>query len=124
MEHGRVERRRGRRANVRAKMLIKRLGQETPQASKEEVTQNLSLAGAYFETDPENQYKANEFVMTSVAVPESQVRDFPFTRLAGKGRIVRVSEVSAQEGTTSKRIGVALEFGEDLTALSALPARG
>jgi hypothetical protein len=84
------------------------------------VTKDLGLAGVYFETDAETGFAVDEVVMTSVAVPELQRRAFPFTRLAGRGRIVRVQELPGGE----KRIGIALEFGDDVTALTALPTRG
>ena len=120
---GSVERRRGRRASVEAPLLIRRTGAQGS-ASTEEVTKNVSLAGVYFETEEGHPYADNEIVMASVSIPESSVREFPFTRLAGRGRVVRIDEVREQEPSRPKRFGIALEFGHDLTALSAIPARG
>lgn len=119
------ERRRGQRASVDASAIIRRLGTSGPgPAERQERTKNVSLAGCYFETADEHVYQVNDVVMTSVSIPESQTRGFPFTRLAGRGRVVRVHELPQAEPTHAKRFGVALEFGSDVTALTALPSRG
>lgn len=122
-KQGSVEKRRGRRAYVEAPLLIRRTGAQGG-ASIEEITKNVSLAGVYFETGEGHAYTDDEMVMASVSIPEAHVRDFPFTRLAGRGRVVRIKEIPQQESSRSKRFGIALEFGDDLTALSAIPARG
>ena len=85
------------------------------------MTSNLSLAGAYFETEQPTGLTLNSQVMASVAIPEADRRAFPFTRLAGRGRIVRIDELPPHD--RSPRYGVALEFNEDLTTLTATPPR-
>ena len=120
---GSVERRRGKRAHIEAPLLIRRTGAHSA-APKEEVAKNVSLAGVYFETEEGHSYASNDIVMASVSVPEAHSREFPFTRLAGRGRVVRIEEVPQQEPSRSKRFGIALEFSHDVTALSAIPARG
>ena len=124
MEPSRIDRRRGRRVSVEAPLTIRRQGERKATASQEKLTKNLSLAGVYFETDEKDAYTTDEIVMASVSIPGSRTREFPFTRLSGRSRVVRVDSLpeSGQGGRT--RFGVALEFGEDLTALTALPARG
>ena len=122
-KQGSVERRRGRRAYVEAPLLIRRMGAQGS-ASREELTKNVSLAGVYFETEEGHPYTENEMVMVSVSNPEANVREFPFTRLAGRGRVVRIEPLPQQEASRTKRVGIALEFSHDLTALSAIPARG
>lgn len=124
MKQGDVERRRGWRASIKAPLVIRRLGAQEPGPLKEELTENISLAGVYFETEKGNTYTMNDVVMASVAVPESQTRQFPFTRLAGRSRVVRVNELSGESPGGRKRFGIALEFGEDVTALTAIPNRG
>ena len=123
MQQGSVDRRRGRRVYLQAPLLIRRTGTEKPEPFKEQQTNNLGLAGAYFETD-EGGFQVNEVIMTSVSIPESQRRNFPFTRLAGQGRVVRVSELTGSSGEGHKKYGIALEFGNDLTALTSIPSRG
>ena len=122
MQQGSVERRRGRRINLQAPLLIRRIGTRELAPFKEQQTENLGLAGVYFETDDD--FEVNEAVMTSVSVPESQRRGFPFTRLAGQGRVVRVKELANASGEEQKKYGIALEFGNDLTALTSIPSRG
>ena len=108
---------------MEAPLLIRRAGAQVS-APRQEVTKNVSLAGVYFETEEEHPYTDNEMVMASVSIPEAHTRDFPFTRLAGRGRVVRIEAVPQQEAAGRKRFGIALEFGHDLTALTAVPARG
>ena len=120
---GSVERRRGRRAYVEAPVLIRRAGAQAT-APRQEVATNVSLAGVYFETDEGHPYANNETVLASVSIPEERAREFPFTRLAGRGRVVRVETLSPGDLSGRKRVGIALEFGHDLTALSAIPSRG
>ena len=123
MDRGSIERRRGRRVSLDAPLQIRQVGASEPRPVKDEVTRNISLAGVYFETD-EDAYTLNDVVITSVSIPESRRREFPFTRIAGRGRIVRVNELPPQTVSGRKRLGIALEFAEDVTALTATPTRG
>jgi len=122
-ERMQVERRRERRVNLQAPLLIRRLGAQEATSAHEHVTQDVGLAGAYFETDAGRAYTVNEMVTASVSIPESEWRDFPFTRLAGRSRVVRVHELPAPKSEPRERIGVALEFSRDMTALTAIPMR-
>ena len=119
-----VERRRGRRVELGAPLVIRSLGQEAPRSFEEQTTTNISLAGIYFETDDEPPYAINDAFMISVAIPESQRRDFPFTRLAGPGRVVRVTTLPSRGPEGKARVGVALELGANTTAYTATPPRG
>ena len=122
MEPNRVERRRGRRADIQAPILIRRLDTAEPEAFTELVVKNISLAGVYFETAEKDAYHVDQVVITSVSVPEGQRHDFPFTRIAGRSRVVRVEPLpSASDGA---RYGIALEFGFDITALTSTPSLG
>ena len=123
MERGSVERRRGRRAGVQAPLVVRRLG-TSESRPQEEMATNISLAGVYFETDDAQAYAMNDLVLASVAIPASQRREFPFTRIAGRSRVVRVNELPPEGTTSRRRFGIALEFGEDVTALTAIPGRG
>ena len=124
MERSGIERRRGRRVSLGAPLLVWRVGAQEPRRIAELAAKNVSLAGVYFETDSAQTYAVDEILVTSVAIPESQRRDFPFTRLAGRSRVVRVSELSPLEPDEHKRLGVALEFGNDVTVLTAAATRG
>jgi hypothetical protein len=118
MGRGDTERRRGRRIPLQASLLIRRSGEPAP---REHTIQNISLAGAYFETEEPAGLAANELILASVSIPESERRTFPFARLAGRSRVVRVHELPAAPGQGATRFGVALEFGRDVTALTAIP---
>lgn len=123
MERDGIERRRGRRVSleVEAPLLVWRVGAPPPRRNTELAAKNVSLSGVYFEMDNSETYAVDEVLMTSVAIPESQRRNFPFTRLAGRSRVVRVNELSALKPDEKKRLGVALEFGNDVTALTGTP---
>jgi len=123
MGEGGVERRRGRRVRFEAPLLIRRVGDGTTGPFQENVSKNASLAGLYFETEDAEAFAVDETVVTSLSVPEAERRDFPFTRLAGLSRVVRVEELPPRE-TGKKRFGIALKFGDDVTTLTATPARG
>jgi hypothetical protein len=118
MKQGTAERRRGRRITLHAPLLLRSDGQPSSQHN----TSNISLVGAYFEIEAPGALALNSQVMASVAIPEADRRTFPFTRLAGRGRVVRIDELPPQDG--SPRYGVALEFSNDLTALTAVPPWG
>ena len=124
MQKGRVERRRGRRVDLEAPLVIRRVAAGSAGSANQELTSNISLAGVYFETEQSDAYTVNETLISSVSVPESKRRDFPFTRVAGRSRVVRIKELPQEEGAGRKRMGIALEFGEDVTALTAIPTRG
>lgn len=119
MQLGRAERRRGRRADVQAPLMVKPATGSGGVPFQQETAQNVSLAGVYFETD--QPYRINDAVIASVSIPAAQTRSFPFTRLAGRSRVVRVNELPDSQAGGRRRFGVALEFGDDLTALTALP---
>ena len=117
-----IDRRRHRRIDLTVPILARRNGEGTDAPFREGVAKNLSLAGIYFTTAGWKQLEADEIMTISVSIPVEKVRSFPFSRLAGRGRIVRVEELAkiASEGPTL--YGVALEFGEDLTVLTAAPS--
>ena len=108
-----VERRRGRRIDLQAPLRIRPAETGASEPFTEHQTKNVSLAGVYFETNDDDRYAVNQVFVASVSVPEAQRREFPFTRIAGRSRVVRVHGH-----------GVALEFGDDVMALTALPTRG
>ena len=118
-----VERRRGRRVELEAPVLIHRAEAHEPENGPEQITKNVSLSGLYFETDQTDGYHLNETLTASIAIDESQRREFPFTRLVGQTRIVRVNELVSSNEQGKKQFGVALEFGKDVMALTASPLR-
>ena len=123
MEEARgIDRRRHRRIDLTVPILARRNTDGNAATFKQGVAKNLSLAGVYFTTAGWKELEADEVMTVSVSVPPEKVRNFPFSRLAGRGRVVRVDELAkvASEGPTL--YGIALEFGEDLTVLTAAPS--
>lgn len=126
MEQGSAERRRGRRITLEAPLLIRRVNTATPEPFRTLVTTNISLVGLYFETDIPDAFSVNDTVVASVSIPEPQRREFPFARVAGPSRVVRVMRVDQPpppEGSRRTSVGVALEFSDDITILTASPSR-
>lgn len=107
---------------MRAALIITHIAPRDSDGPKhEEATADVSLAGAYFETEDGSRYTVHDTVMTSVAIPEHEARHFPFRRLSGRSRIVRITELPQQGPSGPRRHGIALEFSEDVTALTAIP---
>lgn len=119
-----VERRRGRRVRVEVPLRIRRASGAASEAFRDQTSKDISLAGVYFETDEPDAFAPQDLVVTAVSIPEGQRREFPFTRLSGRGRVVRVQDVSGAGSGGRRRVGVAVEFADDLTALTAIPTRG
>ena len=115
-----IDRRRGRRVALQVPLFIRRAN-DAQAVSAQESTKNVSLAGVYFETAERETYAVGDVLVASVCAGEAQTRGFPFTRLAGRGRVVRVADAPPQEPAGLQRTGVALEFGNDVTALMAIP---
>ena len=68
---------------------------------------NVSTGGVYFTTHEPGPFASGEMLAISVAIPWELRRLFPFSRIVGSGRILRVDEptIAGQE-----QRGVALEF--------------
>ena len=120
MDQERVERRRGHRSPLQAPLYLRRPGADPAEPSREQMTGNISLGGVYFETDEPEAYAVHDVLFASVSIPVSQRREFPFSRVTGQSRVVRVRKVSRVHAGVASRTGVALAFGEDVTVLSTL----
>ena len=115
------DQRRERRAPLEASIKLRRMGMDGLGPTEEALTLNISLSGVYFETSQGSAYSPSDVVMASIAIPSEQQREFPFSRLAGRSRVVRIDELlegKRQGERSGKRQGVALKFSENLTVLS------
>ena len=117
------ERRRHRRVPLAVRVLAKRVRVGECGVFEAGQTTDVSLAGVYFTTAAWRDVQPQEMLTVSVSVPREQSRDFPFSRLAGRGRVVRVDPMGAAM-PGSPQVGVAVEFADDLTVLSAAPEHG
>lgn len=68
---------------------------------------NVSTGGVYFTTQEPGPFVSGETLAVSLAIPWELRRLFPFSRIVGSGRILRVDEPTSAEQATR---GVALEF--------------
>lgn len=116
-----LDRRRGRRVELVAPLLIRRTAGPGPAGALS--TKNISLGGVYFEANEADAYAVDETVVATISIPEPQTRDFPFRRLSGRGRVVRVNRLAGQGADGRGHVGVALEFAKDVTRLTTIPAR-
>jgi c-di-GMP-binding flagellar brake protein YcgR len=122
VDQGGIERRRHRRIDLTVPILARRNSEGSSAEFKEGVAKDLSLAGMYFTTAGWNELRADEIMTLSVSVPSDKLRNFPFSRLAGRGRVVRVEELAKVADSGPTLYGVAIEFGQDLTVLTAAPS--
>ena len=116
------ERRQHRRLELVVPILTRRF-EQADDLFKEGVTKNLSLAGVYFTTAAWRELTPNDQLAISISVPREKAREFPFSRIAGRGRIIRVEELAKIADNRPRLLGVALEFGEDLTVLTMAPGQ-
>jgi len=123
-----MERRQFRRAEVDVPVAIRPLEQDgSPQTGAVITCQvkNISLGGVFCYTQDPCPLKVGEQVACSITIPPEQARLFPFTRVLGKGRVVRLEPipVGRRAGETPAEeplLGVAVAFALDVTALGTI----
>jgi len=76
---------------------------------------DLSTSGVYFRTREPGPFAPGEVLAVSIPIPWELRRMFPFSRIVGSGRIIRIEEQAAA-GQDGHR-GVALEFNPSGTTL-------
>jgi len=101
-----VEKRQFKRLDLSLPMMLRRVSGSGKDNEQEGVTLNVSYNGAYVADIEIKNIKAQDTLRISLSVPRDDARDFPFSRLTGKAKVVRVD-----------KDGVALEFGEDINRL-------
>ena len=107
-----VDRRRFPRYNLCFPLRLKKL--DCPDGECDQtITSNVSFGGAYLQTAKDVNIGDKLHVM--ISVPEDMVKQFPFSRLVGESRVVRVEKSEAQGGKN-----IALEFGTDMIRLAAI----
>ena len=70
-------------------------------------TVNISQGGAYLRTSDRPKINPGEKVNVHISIPRSEANIFPFSRLAGKAKVVR-----------TEKEGMALKFDDDLIFLA------
>ncbi|MDO8603113.1 MAG: PilZ domain-containing protein [Candidatus Omnitrophota bacterium] len=101
-----VEKRRSRRLNLSLPMVLRRLTGEGKEEVVEAVTSNVSYDGVCISDVDLKDIKPNDNLQITLSVPRDDSRDFPFSRIIGKARVVRAGMET-----------YALEFSEDVSRL-------
>ena len=117
---GRVDRRRWHRVRLAVPVAIGTGADEggggvSPQTGQ---TKDVSPSGVYVTSRACGSIAPGDVLEVSIVVPEDARRFFPFSRIVGPSRVVRVEDVQTEEGTER---GLALSFCEDrMTLLGAI----
>mgnify|MGYP001589481425 CR=1 FL=1 len=119
------ERRQARRVDLRVPILV-RSAEEDPQGMWHEgTTKDLSCSGVYCTVRAWKPIAANDIVTLSIALPQRLHHAFPFSRLAGRGRVVRVDELARSSEPATTRLGLAVAFdNKEFTVLAAASGNG
>jgi len=120
-----TEQRQFRRAEIDAPLSIRLLSQNGVASPVTGQVKNVSLAGVYCYLQDGYSLKLGDQVVCSLTVPAEQLRLFPFTRVLGKGRVVRVEAIptgrrAGESPSGQKLLGTAIAFAPDVTALGTL----
>lgn len=101
-----VEKRRFKRLDLSLPMRLRHISGTGKEDTIDSITANVSYNGAYvLDIDLKN-LKPNDELHMTLSVPRDETRDFPFSRLTGRAKVIRVEED-----------GIALEFDEDISRL-------
>lgn len=122
------ERRQFRRAELDLPVAIRPLMPEGSAApSLVGQVKDVSLAGMYCYVTKPAPVASGDTIACSISISADHAKLFPFTRIAGKGRVLRV-DARLRHGADAlgnqERVGLAVAFAADVTALTALPSRG
>ncbi len=74
---------------------------------EETSTVNISQGGAYLKTGDRPEVSPGEKVNIHISIPRSEANIFPFSRLSGKAKVIRI-----------EKEGMALKFDDDLIFLA------
>ena len=122
-----VERRRFRRAEMEISVTI-RPAKTAAQGTAAVVGQvrDVSLAGVYCYVQPPCSLSAGDVVTCSVEIPPEASHAFPFSRVQGRGWVIRAEAVNPGRREDDlpqggePLVGVAISFAPDVTALATL----
>ena len=100
------ERRKHRRMNL--PLLVEgRRREDGREAFERATTTDISMGGAYLKTSDFPGIGADDVISVSVSIPRQLADKFPFSRIVGKARVIRV-----------EKQGIALEFAPDMIFLA------
>lgn len=117
-----IERRQHRRTTVEVEVEMWCVESEgrAPTRFKGQV-RDVSLAGLYAWMPASCPLQPGEVVACTVNIPQPAAKRFPFSRLLGKGWIVRRHPAEEETVASSRpEVGMAVAFTRDVTALSTM----
>lgn len=114
------ERRKHRRLSIALPMEVRKLEDAGEVMFEQAKTSNISLGGAYLKTRVWKDMRPQEGVYVSISVPRDVSKDFPYSRLVGKARIVRVEMLLENKVDRLAKQGIGIEFSSDFVFLSAV----
>lgn len=101
-----IEKRSFKRLSLSLPMKLRRITEAGKEEIIEAVTSNVSYNGAQVMNMDSANIKPNDNLHISLSVPRDEARDFPFSRITGKVRVVRVENEAC-----------GLEFSSDISRL-------
>ena len=101
-----TEKRKFKRLGMSIPIALRHVTSDGKEQRMEGLTSDVSYNGAFVRDVASKSLKLDDSLQISLTVPRDNTRDFPFSRLIGKARVVRV-----------ERDGVAFEFNEDINRL-------
>ena len=117
MDYG-FERRKHRRMNLLLSVEGRRR-EDGWEVFERATTSDISLGGVSLKTSGFQGVRVDDVISVSVSVPRQLADKFPFSRIAGKARVVRVEEPPPpQKDEVSAERGIALEFAPDMVFLA------
>ncbi len=120
-----TERRRFRRAELDVPVVIRPVERGETAGTLIGQVKNVSLAGVYCYMAAPCPLKVGEQVVCTISVPPEQARQFPFTRLLGKGWVARLEPImkgrrTGESPSEDQLLGLAIAFTPDVTALGTI----
>ena len=100
------EKRKSKRLDLALPMSIRHKSDDGKEKAQEGLTINVSYNGAYLVDISLKDISPKDKINISLSVPRDDARDFPFSRVIGKAKVVRVDKE-----------GMALEFGDEVSRL-------
>lgn len=101
-----MEKRKFKRFALSLPVKVRLVTKEKKEDIMEIVTSNVSYNGVYIRDIDLTSIKLNDNLHITLSVPRDETRDFPFSRITGKARVVRAEKETC-----------AFEFSEEMSRL-------
>jgi diguanylate cyclase (GGDEF)-like protein len=109
-----TERRRKPRVTLECPVTVRRLAAAPHEAWPDAVLKDISPVGAYFTTESQGQsIMTGDMLLLSLSILPGRQQNLPFSRFAGRGRVMRIKELGHAGSAGQQRVGIAVEFTEE-----------